>query len=453
MRQLPAARKVAADVLVKVDTDRSYANIELNKRLRSSNLETRDRALATELVYGTLRWRGSLDRVVAKASSRPLAKLTPVVRNVLRLTAYQILCLTQIPARAAIYEGVELVRQLGYPEAASFTNAVARRIQREGALPVPRNTDNAAELADIWSHPCWLVERWLQRYGLTTTLAVLRANQEPAPLVLRVNTLRVSRVDFLAKLRKTGVRAGAGRTPDAVVVLDGVAVDALPGYEEGWYVVQDESSQLVSLALDPQPGEAVADLCSAPGGKTTHLAQRMGDCGRIMAVELHPHRAQLVRDTASRLGMRSIQVICEDSRGVAEHQRSSFDRVLLDVPCTGTGVLRRRVDLRWRLTPEDISSLAELQSELLRSAAELVRPGGCLVYSTCSIERDENSDQVAAFLSRNGQFTRGSLTHLSAEAPALANVTEHPEVENGELQLLPSETADGFFLAALERLP
>lgn len=452
MKQQLSARRLALEVLLRVDDGGAYANIELDKRLRSARMDARDRALATELVYGTLRWRGSLDRAISGASNRPLATLAPVVLNVLRLTAYQVLYLTQVPPHAAVYEGVELVKQMGQAPAMSFVNAVARRLQRQGAPPQAAQATGPGELADLWSHPPWLVERWLDSYGLEATQAVLRANQEVPSLVLRTNTLRISRPGLLAELAGVGIMAQAGLAPDAIIVAGGLAPSALPGYEQGWFVVQDESSQLVALALDPEPGEVVADLCSAPGGKATHLAQCMTDRGEVVAVELHQHRARMVAMAAQRLGLTSINVVCRDSRKLPQAWWSRFHRVLLDAPCTGTGVLRRRPDLRWRVSPDDLAKLVQLQQELLDAAARVVRPGGRLVYSTCSIEPEENTEQVVAFLARQSGFRRAAIAHVGALAPQLADEQHHPEMARGELQLLPSSTADGFFLSCVERL-
>jgi 16S rRNA (cytosine967-C5)-methyltransferase len=444
----PTARRVAAEVLIKVDRDRAYANLELDKRLRSALLSPRDRALATTLVYGTLRWRGRLDRAIEAAGNRKIDTVDLVVRNVLRLTLYQLLHLTHIPPHAAIDEGVELTRSLGREKATGFVNAIARRIQREGERALPLASDEAVALATAWSHPLWLVKRWLRCYGREATQAILAADQEPAPLVVRINTLRIARTAYLAKLQESGAAAVPGFTPAAVVV-SGSSAEDLPGYREGWFAVQDESSQLAAYAVDPQPGETIADLCSAPGGKTTHLAQLMSDRGEVVAFELHQHRARLVAAASTRLGLKSVRVIVADSRRLPVEWDGRCHRILLDAPCSGTGVLRRRVDLRWRLQERDLAPLGDLQMELLRTASRLLRPGGRLVYSTCSIEPEENSNRIAAYLQEDDSLQRGSLTHLRQIAPQLAPSDRCAELEHGELQLLPSARHDGFFLACL----
>lgn len=453
MPQPHSARHVAALVLNQVDAGGAYANLELDKQLRRAHLDERERALATELVYGVLRWQGQLDYCISRASNRSPEQIGPMVRNILRLTVYQLFHLTHIPAHAAVNEAVALSRTVGQPAASGFVNAVARRLAREGMPPFHLDANNAQDLSRAWSHPAWLINRWLANYGLAATHRILRTNQQPAHLTVRVNTLRVSRDRFLAEMSRAGVSAQAGLLPDAVLVEGGVAAVQLPGYAEGWFVVQDQSSQMVAYALAAQPGERVIDLCSAPGGKATHIAQLMGDQGEVVALELHSHRARLVSETAARLGIRNIKVIQSDSRRVPPEWQGRFDRVLLDAPCMGTGVLRRRVDLRWRLQAEDLTALTQLQAELLAAAAALLRPGGTLVYSTCSIEPEENRAQVAAFLGSRPQYSRGSLTHLQKCAPGLLAPAAHPELTEGELQLLPAHAHDGFFLSIIKHMP
>lgn len=469
-----SARRLAVEILIKADQEGSYANLELDKRLRQAKMDARDKALATELVYGTLRWRARLDAAIANASTRPLSQISPQVLNTLRLTAYQLFFLTHIPAHAAVNEAVNLVRTLGQPGAAGFVNAIARRLAKaylvntnvdetetvpEKVNFLPRETagflakiPDSKQLAITWSHPQWLIERWLVNYGQEATLGILKTNQTPAQLVIRVNTCQITRKAYLDKLKQCGIQADAGFAPEAVVVATGIAAASLPGYKEGWFTVQDESSQLVAHALNPQPHEFVADLCSAPGGKTTHLAQLMNDLGEVVAFELHPHRSRLVAATARRLHLQCIRVIQADSRHLSAEWQGRFNRVLLDAPCMGTGVLQRRVDLRWRLKPSDLPSLVLVQQELLDAAASLICPNGHLVYSTCSLEPEENTHQVVKFLSRHPEFKRGNLTHLQQLVPALTDQKTHPEITRGELQLLPSATNDGFFLAVLERI-
>jgi 16S rRNA (cytosine967-C5)-methyltransferase len=447
------ARQLAVEVLNQVEQEHAYANIELDKWLRTHHLAPRDRALATELVYGTLRWRSLLDLAITNASARPLRRMAPIVRNTLRVTAYQVFYLSTIPVHAAVNEAVNVVRQLGEGRAQGFVNAVARRMASEGkpqTLP-NRSTTISEQLATEWSHPEWLVKRWLNAYGEAAVRAFLPINQLPAPMVLRVNTLQTSREQFLATLAQQNIAAYAGLTPEAVIIVDNVRTADIPGFDMGRFVVQDVSSQLVAHALNPQPKETVADMCSAPGGKATHLAQLMDDKGKVIAMEVHEHRCHLVETTAQRLRLNSILVRLRDSRVVPPEWQRKFDRILLDAPCTGTGVLRRRVDLRWRLQPQDQEELVQVQKELLEAAAQMLTPGGRLVYSTCSLEQEENNQQVESFLAEHPEWRRGSLAHLQTVTPSLT--ASHPEVSNAELQLLPSHDSDGFYLAVLELKP
>lgn len=444
------ARQLAVKVLYQVDIAHAYANLELDKCLRQTALSARDRALATELVYGTLRWRATVDRCIAAASSRPLTQLHPVLRAILRITAYQLFFLTNVPPHAAVYEAVELTKRLHSYGAARFVNATSRHMQRCGTPP-PATGQDASLLAGKWSHPKWLVERWLASYGWQATENMLIANQQPPFITLRVNTLQTTRATLLEKLQQKGVQANLGATPDAIQLLGCSSVAGLPGYEQGDFIVQDEASQLVAYAMQPQPNELILDMCSAPGGKATHLCQLMHNQGVVYALELHPHRAALIERNARRLNINTLRVLTQDSRQVPQHLLGQVNRVLLDAPCSGTGVLRRRVDLRWRLQADDLAALETMQSELLDAAALALAPKGRLIYSTCSVEPEENSKQVIAFFKRHPCFRFGSLSHLDIVAPRFTKNIIVSKLADGELQLLSGTENDGFYIACLEK--
>lgn len=446
IKRKTTARQLAVEVLNKVDTAQAYANLELDLHLRRSSLSVRDRALATELVYGTLRWRKTVDRCIEATSNRPLHKLNSLLRAILRITAYQLFFLTSIPPHAAVYESVELAKRLHGPGAARFVNATARHMQRSG---IPSATGQGASfLASKWSHPQWLVEKWLSAYGWQATEGMLITNQQPPTVTLRVNTLCITRAAFLEKLQQQGVQALAGATPDAIKIVGSSSVTDLPGYKQGEFIIQDEASQLAAYALQPQPGEVILDMCSAPGGKATHLCQLMKDHGTVYALELHPHRTALIQRNARRLKIKSLQVINHDSRHLPDHLQGVAKRILLDAPCSGTGVLRRRVDLRWRLNDSDFSVLTQMQRELLDAAAIALVPNGRLIYSTCSVEPEENKIQVKDFLNRHPNFRFGTLDHLVDLAPHLI---DHKDLTAGELQLLSGTENDGFYIACLEK--
>lgn len=445
----PARRAALAALTAVADGQRATA--ALHASFAQNPLPARDRALATELVYGVLRWQGQLDWLIDRAAEGGRHRPSGPVRHVLRLAAYELLHLQSVPARATCHQAVELVREYR-PQAAGFVNALCRRMQRLTAggtehLWPDADEDPVAHLAVRYSHPHWMVARWLQRWGWEETEALLAANNVPPPLTVRVNRLRTDRETVLARWRAAGLDADVTELSPDGLRLHGTegGVPSLPGFAEGWFVVQDESSQLVGWAVAPRPGERVLDMCSAPGGKTTHLAELMEDRGTIVALDVEPSRLRLLEDNVRRLGLRSIVPRALDAAAVAGAGLEPFDRVLLDAPCTGLGVLRRRAEARWQKKPDDVQALAELQRRLLDQAATQVRPGGVLVYTVCTTEPEETVNQIDGFLARWPQFRPDPLAPVLP--PSAARLVADGAAT---LTLLPHRHGvDGFFIARL----
>ncbi|HHY92285.1 MAG TPA: 16S rRNA (cytosine(967)-C(5))-methyltransferase RsmB, partial [Firmicutes bacterium] len=355
----------------------------------------------------------------------------------------------RIPPAAVCYTAVEQAKEVGHAGGARFVNAVLRRLARErDQLEFPDlATDPVRHIALKYSHPEWLVARWLARLGPEETIHLCQADNEPGPLTLRTNTVRISRNELADYFTERGFAVGHFLyAPEALHLKGAGEVERLPGFAEGLFTVQDESSMLAAHALAPHPGERVLDACAGPGGKTTHLAELMGNKGELKALDVHPHKVELIRTAAARLGLGVIHAQAGDARELPASYREHFDRVLVDAPCSGTGVLRRRPDLRWHKSPEEIASLPALQLSILEGAAQAVVPGGSLVYSTCSLEPEENLDVVTAFLKRNPAFVLDDLT------PYLGERLSEPTLRQGFLQLYPHRhQVDGFFLARLRR--
>jgi 16S rRNA (cytosine967-C5)-methyltransferase len=381
------ARRVAYAVIRRVFEQGAYADRALHGEARG--LDPRERALAMRLAYGTVQRRLSLDHVVEQLA-RPVAQLDPPTLAALRLGLYQLAFLDNAAPHAIVGESVELAK--GHRGGHGLVNAVLRRALREGIPPLPADdTPHGAAIAH--SYPPWLVELWWERFGPHDTRALLRAGNEPGELALRVNTLVTSPQEVLEQLDVPAAPAG-GELPEGLVIEGAFDAHAHPLYRQGAYVAQSRAAMLVARALDPQPGERVLDLCAAPGGKTTHLAALMDDEGEIVAVERHPKRAQALARTCERMRASSIDVRTSDARRFVTE--APFDRVLVDPPCSGLGTLQGHPDLRWRMTPEAIAQLATTQAAILDAAANALRPGGALVYSTCTLSPAENEAQVAA---------------------------------------------------------
>ncbi|NLG85795.1 MAG: 16S rRNA (cytosine(967)-C(5))-methyltransferase RsmB [Firmicutes bacterium] len=442
------ARDLALDVLLRIEKTKSYANLLLSPSLAKSTLSAQDKALATELVYGTIRAMGTLDWILQECSHMPLDKLDPPVRMVLRLGAYQLLY-TRIPPSAACFESVQQAKRVSHAGSARYVNAVLRRLSREREqikYPDPL-TDPVRYVAVKYSHPEWLVQRWLERFGLEGTMALCEANNQPPPLCLRTNTTLISSNELADYLRVQGFTPLSHHfVPEALYLQGAGAVGSLPGFKDGKFSIQDESSMLVAHALAPQPGERVLDVCAGPGGKTTHLAELLNGCGEIWAMDIHAHKLALIKETSIRLRLTGIHICEGDARELPPEFIGRFHRVLVDAPCSGTGVLRRRPDLRWHKTPEELNKLPKLQLQILSSAATAVIPGGTLVYSTCSIEPEENILVVKEFLSANPDFVLDDLR------PELEEFIPEPTLKQGFVELYPHKhKVDGFFLARLKR--
>jgi 16S rRNA (cytosine967-C5)-methyltransferase len=396
------ARRLAARVLERVETDAAFADLALEAETGRRRVAPRDASLATELVYGTLRWQRYLDWILAPHSRRRLDTLDARVRVLLRMTAYQLVFLERVPAFAAVNDAVTLARSAARG-AAEYTNAVLRAFARRGATerePAPPR-DPIDALATRCSFPTWLAARWVARYGAAEAEALMRAMNERPPLTVRANTLRLSREALAARLAAEDdvpTRPTAWAPEGLITERAAGAPARWRAFADGACVVQDEASMLVARLLEPRAGETVIDACAAPGTKTTHLAQLMDGRGRIVALDPQPARLGRVSEASARLGVTIVQTIEGTAQELVSSYAARADAVLVDAPCTNLGVLRRNPDVKWRRRLEDIAASAARQREILAAAATLVRSGGRLVYATCSPEPEENEALVAAFL-------------------------------------------------------
>ncbi len=458
-----AARILAVRVLDRVDRVRSYADLALHHALAQSSLPAADRGLATELVYGTLRWRGRLDYALESALERPLSEIEPLVLTTLRVGAYQLMFSDRIPDSAAVDESVRCARAIGAERATGLVNAVLRRTARErDSLEWPELSQDPVEhLVHALSLPPWLAERWLNDYGAEDAAALAIASNTPPPLTVRANPVHGDRARLAEALSTTFFpETQPCRYASRGLVL-GHGGD--PGrdsrFRNGEYSVQDEASQLVVELLDIHPGQAVLDVCAAPGSKTTAIAEALGpDAGHVLALDRHTNRLALVARAARRLGLSGIHTLVRDatrpltdlpvanaSEPQDDDRTAAFDRVLVDAPCSGLGAIRRNPDARWRIRPEDPQRLARIQSKLLDRAAEVTSPGGRLVYSVCTVLREENEEVVDLFLERNPAFRR------DPSRPTIAHVEELLDAA-GDMRCYPHRhETDGFYAARLLR--
>ncbi|HEX7069361.1 MAG TPA: 16S rRNA (cytosine(967)-C(5))-methyltransferase RsmB [Rhodothermales bacterium] len=437
-----AARRLAVEQLIRMAEEGTFVGHAVVPR--DEEVTPRDERQSTDYVGGVTRWRRWLDFVLSHFVRMELDQLEPALRQILRLGLYDLLIL-QTPPHAAVNEAVELTRVFVRPQAARLTNGVLRNVDRaRERLPEPDSPDAAERLAIRHSHPTWMVQRWLNRYGESATERLLQMNNARPAYGLRVNVLRTSVEKYQEMLTGLGVEWEASPwIPYFLRVHQLQPIIAAGHLAEGLVAVQDESAGLIVRVLDPLPGERILDLCAAPGGKAIHAAQLMENRGEVLAVDLHESRLRLVSDAASTQGATIVRCLAADGRDLSEAEVGIFDRVLVDAPCSGLGVVARRADLRWNRTEEQIRELTVLQDELLDSAAQMVRPGGVLVYGTCTIEPEENEERVRAFLQRNPAYSVESAHEF------VPSETGTPE---GFMVTLPQvHRTDGAFAARLRR--
>ena len=397
-------RKTAVKILNIVDSTGGHADKVLTSELQKSKLSPLDRSLVTEIVNGTLRWRAKIDWVLERFYQGNFKKCPHIVKIVLEISLYQIFFLTKIPDYAVVSEAVEIVKEIGQGRWSGLVNGILRNIIRnKDEIDYPKiEKDPVSALAVKYSHPRWMVGRWLERLGLEETIALLAANNRRPKVTLRVNSLKIDSDSLLRLLTEHGIKAEKSSLSEGFLVVENIGdLEELPPFQKGFFVVQDISAGLVSLLLSPKEGDIVIDLCSAPGGKTTHLAELMRNTGRIIAMDKFETRLRLVRENSLRLGVKNVSLLVGDG---LEMVFKEADKVLVDAPCSGLGVLAKRADLRWRRRPQDIRNFADLQLNLLLNASAAVKKGGALVYSTCTTEPEENEEVVERFLNERKNF-------------------------------------------------
>ena len=399
------ARKTALRLLLRIERGGAYGDRLMDSPLAAELKDPRDRSLLRELVAGVERWKLRLDRIIDIYYTKRAKSLSPEIRMALRLGLFQLMFLNKVPARAAVHESVNLASEMQGNGAGGLVNALLRRFTREGE-PDEWPSDPAERLSAEHSYPLWLTRRWIGNFGPDTALAVMKAGNGKHPVFIRANRLKIDPAELAQLLSREGFETSEIREmPGCLSVAEAEGLFDSPAFREGFFTVQDPAAGMASILLDPQPGENILDLCAAPGGKTTHLAELMGDQGKITAVDINPGRLGLIGKTAARLGLKSVITVSGDATESGGDGTAQYDRILLDVPCTGTGVFSKRPDMKWRRQEEDINRLASLQRKMLENAASLVKTGGTVVYSTCSLEPEENEENIVWFLGNNRNFS------------------------------------------------
>jgi 16S rRNA (cytosine967-C5)-methyltransferase len=397
-------RGTAIKILNRIERTDAYLDKLLDSELRSKDVADIDKSLLAEIVHGVIRWQGRLDWVLNGFTHGNFSKSEINIKNSLRVALYQILFLTHVPHYAAVNDAVEFIKRLRGEKSANLVNAVLRNIIRSlDGIHYPKVEENLLQYLSVYySHQQWMVKRWLNRYGREETEKLLVINNEVPTLTLRINELKIPASGFLSLLDERHIPYhGSSFFEHFIKVKSLSGISQLDVFQKGYFSIQDESAALPVLLLAPQPGDRVIDMCAAPGGKTTFIGELMKNQGEILAIDKYESKLKLIHSSCERLGITNVQTLIADS---SELETAPADKVLVDVPCSGLGVLRKKPDIKWRREPEDIPRLATQQARLLENATRLLKPGGVMVYSTCTMEPEENEDLIKSFLMKHPEF-------------------------------------------------
>jgi 16S rRNA (cytosine967-C5)-methyltransferase len=425
------ARELALKILYKVEEENGYSNLVLDEYINENRekLTFKDINLISEIVYGTISWKLTIDAIIEKYSKVKLNKISKWVKIILRMGIYQIVFLDKIPKSAAVNESVNLCKKYGF-KSANFVNAVLRKVEKEDYEKMKQIEDNFERISKMYSMPKWMVEKFVAQYGEEKAEEICKNSLLRPDITIRVNTLKTTLEEVEQLLNERKIKYEKSKLENFIHLKNIKNVSNMDLFIDGYFTVQDEGAGKIAYVLNPKPEEKVLDACSAPGGKTTHIAELMQNKGEILAWDVYDHRLKLVEDNANRLGINIIKTEKNDATFYNKKYDGMFDKILLDVPCLGIGVLRRKPDIKWQKKEEDISAIKSIQKQILDSASNYLKAGGELVYSTCSILREENEEIIEKFIreEKNGKF----------------------EIITQE-NILPSEKSDGFFICKLRK--
>ncbi len=439
------SREIALKILTEVTDQNAYSNLSINKNI-DEDVTDQDAALIRSIVYGTLENKIYIDYVIRSFSSVRLKKILPLVMNILRLGIYQILFMDRIPDSAAVNESVKLAKKHTHKGSQGFVNGLLRNVSRNKEnIELPdKEKDNLKYLSVKYSHPEWMIERWIEAFGPLFTEDLLQANNEKPKLNIRTNTLKIDRDSLIEKLEELDLICEKTRySHDGIIVMNPVNINLTQEFKDGLFQIQDESSMLVSQIMNPEENSLVIDVCSAPGGKTTHMAQKMNNQGKIIARDIHDHKLKLINENSERLGIDIIYTENYDALKLDENLIDKADYCLVDAPCSGLGLIRRKPDIKWTKTQRDIENIKKLQYGILDISCNYVKSGGTLIYSTCTIEKDENIHLVNMFLEEHSEFKL-------VDFKALIDNADEVSKNIGYLELFPNiNNTDGFFIAKM----
>ena len=443
---MKTVREQIVDLLIEVEKEQSYAQLSLKNALE--DLDVRDKALATEIFYGTLKYQIQLDYWINQYSKTPVKKMKPLIRNLLRMSVYQMIYLDKIPASAIINEAVKIAKKRKFQGLSGFVNGLLRNMEREKenlSFPNPKQSLSYAYSIE-YAIPEWMIKMWLEQYSKEEVASICKALNKRAEVCGRCNSLKGNKEELMATLKAEGIEVESGRLlEEAFYVRKLDKLQNLASFKVGAWTVQDESAMLVAHVVNPQKGDTVLDMCSAPGGKSVHMAALMENKGNIISCDIHPHKLELIEKTAKRLGVTIISPTLQDGTVLNEQFIEKFDKVLLDAPCSGLGIMKRKPDIRHNKTREDLEDIASIQRAIVKNAVRYVKPGGRLVYSTCTISYKENEKMAHEIAEQYG-------LELENIVDTIPECLKDAVKEKGMIQILPQMAdTDGFFIASFRK--
>lgn len=441
------AREIALKALYKIEKEDAYSNIILNQVLKENkNIDERDVGLISELVYGTITWKLTLDEIIKKYSNIRLKKISIWILNILRMGIYQIIFLDKIPKSAAVNEGVNLAKRYGHKSSSNFVNAILRKVSINDYKELEEIKDDKERISKTTSMPMWIIEELLKQKDIKEVEEICKNSNLKPNTTIRINNLKTSKKDFEERLKERKFEYLEGSLEDFFILKKVKDIENIDLFKEGFFTVQDEGAGLIVDVLNPKEGECILDACSSPGGKTTYIAEKMKNKGKIEAWDIHEHRVKLVQNTAKRLGINIIQTKTQDATMFNEDLVEKFDKILLDVPCLGLGVIKRKPDIKWKRKKEDIEEITKIQKAILNNCSKYLKKNGKLVYSTCSILKEENEDIIEDFLRENSQLQFCKENEKNHEDIIIF------EKKDGYINIYPSEENDGFFICKLRKM-
>jgi 16S rRNA (cytosine967-C5)-methyltransferase len=427
------AREIALKTLYETDKNEAYSNIALDEMLKQARklnqkIDQRDIGFISEIVYGTISWKLTIDEIIKKYSNIKIKKISPWILNILRMSIYQIVFLDRVPKSAAVNEGVNLAKRYGHKASSNFVNAILRKVDRKDYEEFFNIKDDIERISKTTSIPTWIVEELLKENSIQKVEEICKASNLKPKLFIRINTLKTDKQTLIKELEKQDIKVQESKEENFLIIEGAKNLEDLNSFREGMFTVQDEAAGLIAKILNPKENEKVLDACSSPGGKTTYMAELMNNQGKITAWDLHEHRVKLVNEAKTRLGIDIIKTEVKDATIYEEKYFETFDKILLDVPCLGLGVLKRKPDIKWKRKKEDINEITKIQEKILYNCSKYLKQGGELVYSTCSILEEENNKIINKFIKDNQNY----------------------EIDK-RIQIYQNEETDGFFICKMRK--